>query len=151
MSAADDQQQFDELLHRLDAANAARAARVLLLGAVSCVLGAGVALLLDWQTDEHESGVTTRTGYDAAPALVPVVGVIAVVLLVIAYRYVTVPTWSGWATAASGIATLGCLGALHAGAGDGTLGGPAGWLALAGFAAATGMAGLAAFQASRRH
>jgi hypothetical protein len=53
------------------------------------------------------------------------------------------PSWAGWAAGVCGVAALASLGALHSGAGSGTLGGPAGWLMLTGFLAAAILAGLA--------
>jgi hypothetical protein len=148
----DDQRRaLDDALLDLEAANAQRGLRILLAGALTALVGAGLALVLDWQTGEHDLGVTARTGYDATPTIAWLMGAIAVVLLAVAYWRVDQPAWSGWAVLPCGIAGVACLGALHAGNGAHRFGGPAGWLALAGFAVAAVLAGLAAAQrASRR-
>ena len=146
----DERRALDEALRDLEAANEARGVRTLLTGALSALVGAGIALLLDWQTGEHDVGVTARSGYDATPVIAAVMGAIAIVLLAVAYWRIDQPLWSGWAVVPCGIATVACFGAFHAGNGAARFGGPAGWLALTGFAAAAGLAGLAGVSAARR-
>jgi hypothetical protein len=145
---SEDERQLDELLARVEEAARGRVARALVLGAVSCVLAAGLALLLDWQTELHSSGVAARSGYAAAPAVVPVMGVIALVLLALAYWQVDRPVVSGWAGVPCAIAAIGCIGGLHAGSRPDQFGGPAGWFAFTAFAAATVLAAISATRPS---
>lgn len=145
----DERRALDDALLDLEAANAQRGLRILLAGALTALVGAGLALVLDWQTGEHDLGVTARTGYDATPAIAWLMGAIAVVLLAVAYWRVDQPAWSGWTVLPCGIAGVACFGAFRAGNGAHRFGGPAGWLALAGFAVAAVLAGLAAADRSR--
>ena len=146
----DERRALEVALLEIENANQARRTRTLLAAALCALVGAGIALLLDWQTGEHEVGVTTRSGYDATPVIAAVMGVIAIVLLAVAYWRIDQPLWSGWAVVPCGIATVACFGAFHAGNGAARFGGPAGWLALTGFAAAAVFAGLAGVAAARR-
>jgi len=141
---SEDERQLDELLARVEEAARGRVARALVLGVVICVLAAGVALLLDWQTETHSSGVAARTGYAAAPPVVAVMGVLALVLLAVAYWQVDRPALSGWAGLPCAIAAIGCIGGLHAGSRTDQFGGPAGWFAFAALTAATGLAAISA-------
>jgi peptidoglycan/LPS O-acetylase OafA/YrhL len=141
---------LDELVTRLEADNARRPVRVLVGAALAGLVVAAGALALDWQSEAGSLGVSARTGYGRAPALIIAAGVIALLLLGIGYRAVEQPAWTGWAAAASGIAVISCLVTLHGTGRDGSATGPAGWLALGAFAATTALAALAGLYSARR-
>lgn len=139
----DERRELEVALLEIEHANERRRVRTLLAAAACALVSAGIALLLDWQTEEHRVGVSASTGYDAAPQLAWVMGAIALVLVAVGYWQVGQPGWAGWAVVPCGIAAVACFGTFHAGKYD-RFGGPAGWLALAGFVLAGVLATLAA-------
>lgn len=135
---------LDDTIARLEARNARRPRRVLIRSALGCVVVAAIALVLDWHSASGDLGVTARLGYAAAPGIVFVTGVLAVVLLVIADRDGEGRAWPGCAAVVTAVAAIAILVGLAGSGHDGNHSGPAAWIALTAFLAATGTAGLAA-------
>jgi hypothetical protein len=137
---------LDLELARIESTAAARPTRVLATAATCAVIIGALALALDWRTVIGDEGVAVRVGWSAAPSVVAVAVVAALLLLAIAWWRTATPVWSGWAAAASAIAALACIGGIRAGAGEHTFSGPAGWIGTAAFGAAAVLASLACLE-----